>query len=137
MKKQTIIPKILLHATAALIAIAAASPATAAGTLVAFGDFDNDGLVDMAVVTSSTTITVNLTNPDGSYTVSAILTVPKTQKITYIDAYDRDGDGDLDVSAVCPAGATWSYTHTWLGNGDGTFGSRTTVKWWRRFADGF
>ena len=97
--------------------------------LVAFGDFDHDGLVDMAVVTSPTTITVSLANPDGSYTVSAILTVPKRQHITFLSVVDRDGDGDLDVDVTCPASGTWYYTHTWLGNGDGTFGSRTTDKW--------
>jgi len=129
MKKQTPITRILGHAIAAVIAIAGASPAKAADILVAFGDFDHDGLVDMAVVTSPTTITVSLANPDGSYTVSAILTVPNRQHITFLSVVDRDGEGDLDVDVTCPANGTWYYTHTWLGNGDGTFGSRTTDKW--------
>jgi hypothetical protein len=128
MKKHISIIK-LFQATAAVIAIAAASPARAAGTLVAYGDFNHDGLVDMAAVTSPTTITVSLANPFGIYTVSAILTVPKKPLIAYLGFGDRDGDGDLDLYASCPAGGTWTYTHLWSGNGDGTFGSRTTDKW--------
>ena len=129
MKKQTTIPKILIHATAAVIAIAVAAPARAAGTLVAFGDFNNDGLVDMAAVTSSTTITVSLANLYGGYTVSAILSAPKNQNIAHILVTDGDGDCKPDLYANCPANGGWVYTSIWLGNGDGTFGSRTTDKW--------
>lgn len=129
MKKQIPIPKIFLHTAAAVIAIAVASPARAAGALVAFGDFNNDGLVDMAVVTSSTTVTVSLANLYGGYTVSAILSVPINQKITDISVTDYDGDGKLDLYANCPASGGWVYTHMWLGNGYGTFGSRMTDKW--------
>ena len=129
MKKQTTITKILIHAFAAGIAIAVALPASAAGTLVAFGDFNNDGLVDMAAVTSSTTVTVSLANLYGGYTVSAILSAPKNQIITDIGVNDRDGDGNLDLYANCPVGGGWVYTHMWSGNGYGTFGFRTTVKW--------
>jgi len=109
--------------------MAIAAPLSAAGLLVAFGDFDHDGLVDVAEVTSPRTITVSLANPDGSYSVSAILSAPKNQQITYVDVVDRDGDGDLDVYANSPASGTWTYTHLWLGNGDGTFSSRATDKW--------
>jgi hypothetical protein len=138
MKTQTPIPKIFIHATAAMIAIAAASPLQAADPLVAFGYIDNDDLVDMAIVTSPTTITVYLANPDGSYTVSAILSAPKTQQISNIGLYDRDGDGDLDLYATSPAGGTSWYSYTWLGNGDGTFGPRTTEKWsWPKGRRGF
>jgi len=129
MKNQTPIAKTLIHATAAVIAIAVASPLQAAGALVAFADFDHDGIVDMAAVTSPTTITVSLANPDGSYTVCAILSAPKNQQIIDVGLVDRDGDGDLDVYANSPASGSWYYTHLWLGNGDGTFGSRKTDKW--------
>ena len=129
MKKHFPSIKTLLHAAAAVVAIAVASPARAAGTLVAYGDFNNDGLVDMATVTGSTTVTVSLANPDGSYTVSAILSAPKNQKISDIVVNDHNGDGKLDLYANCPAGGGLVYTHLWLGNGNGTFGSRTTTKW--------
>ena len=127
MKKQIPIIKTLIHAAVVLIASAVASSASAA--TVAFGDFNNDLLMDVAAITSPTTVTVSLANPDGSYTVSAILSAPKNRQITDVGLYDRDGDGDLDVYASSPASGGWFYIHMWSGNGDGTFGSRTTVKW--------
>jgi VCBS repeat protein len=101
---------------------------------VAYADFNNDGLLDMAAVTNSTTITVSLANPDGSYTVSAILTAPKSQSIGGVNVGDYNGDGNLDISSG-GAAANHFYTHTWLGNGDGTFDARNTqrssnLRWW-------
>ena len=94
---------------------------------VAYGDFNHDGLMDMAAVTSPTTITVSLANPDGSYTVSATLTAPKNLPIGGVNVGDYNGDGKLDISS---GGITNSrfYSHTWLGNGDGTFGDRDTQR---------
>ena len=127
MKKQIPIIKTLLHAAVVLTATSIVSSAQAA--TVAYGDFDHDGLMDVAAITSPTTATISLANPDGSYTVSAILTAPRRQPITDIVLVDRDGDGDLDVNANGAAGGGWFYTHMWSGNGDGSFGSRTTGKW--------
>lgn len=94
---------------------------------VAYGDFNKDGLVDVAAVTSRTTIVVSLANPDGSYTVSATLTAPKNLPIGGVDVRDVNGDGNLDVSA---GGFDHDrfYSNVWLGNGDGTFGARDTQK---------
>ena len=127
MKKQIPVIKILIHVAVAMIATAVASPSRAA--TVAFGDFNNDGLMDVAAITSPTTVTISLANPDGSYTVSAILSTPKNQQITDVGVNDRNSDGHLDVYANTPASGGWFYTHMWSGNGDGTFGSRTTAKW--------
>ena len=65
---------------------------------VAEADFNNDGRLDKAVVTSPTTITVSLKNPDGSYTVSAILTAPKSQPIADVYVCDSNDDGKLDIA---------------------------------------
>ena len=94
---------------------------------VAYGDFNKDGRMDMAAVTSPTTITVSLANPDGSFTVSATLTAPNGQPIGGVYVGDYNGDGKLDISS---GGITNSgfYSHTWLGNGDGTFGARDTQR---------
>ena len=104
---------------------------------VACADFNHDGLVDVAAVTSPTTITVSLANRDGSYTVSATLTAPKTLPVGGVNLGDYNADGNLDISA---GGLTNNYnrfySHIWLGNGDGTFGDRDTQKanpipkWW-------
>ena len=127
MKKQIPIIKTLIHSAVAVIATAVVSSAGAA--TVAFGDFNNDGLMDMAAVTSSTTVTVYLANPDGSYTASAILSAPRNKTITFVQVFDVNGDGALDVIANGPASGGW-YTYYYLfGNGDGTFGSMVT----RRF----
>lgn len=96
---------------------------------VAYGDFNNDGRIDMAAITAPTTVTVSLANPDGSYTVSAILSAPKNEQLAYVGMGDRDSDGDLDLYASSPGGGGWIYTHMWSNNGDGTFGSGTTAKW--------
>ena len=91
-------------------------------------DFNNDLRPDKVEITSATTITVSLANPDGSYTVSAILSAPKNRTITYIDVHDYNGDGNLDIYALSPGGSG-GYTLKWLSNGDGTFGSGTTEKY--------
>src|SRR5438094_7481244 len=80
---------------------------------VAYGDFNNDGRVDMAVVTNPTTITVSLLNANGSYTVSATLTAPKNLPITGINVDDYNHDGKLDISAGGLANNRF-YSHTWL-----------------------
>jgi hypothetical protein len=126
MKKQITILKTLIQAAVVLVATAVASPAAAA--IEAYGDINNDGLMDVAVLTSPTTVTVYLANPDGSYTVSAMLSVPKSQHFANFGFLDLDGDGDLDVSATGVAGGGQFYWHTWSGNGDGTFSSRSTYK---------
>jgi hypothetical protein len=128
MKTPIHIKKTLIHAAIVLITNAVASTSRADG-LTASGDFDNDGLVDIAEVTSSTTVTVYLVNPDGSYTVSAILSAPKNKKITYVQVFDFNGDGALDVIANGPVSGGWYTSYILLGNGDGTFGSMITRRW--------
>jgi hypothetical protein len=95
---------------------------------VAYADFNKDGLMDMAALTNPTTITVSLANPDGSYTVSDTLSLPKSQPTNGVNVGDYDYDGDLDIGASSfSKTGTW-YTHVWLGNGDGSFGHRDSHK---------
>ena len=95
---------------------------------VAYGDFNNDGLVDVAAITDPTTVTVSLADPDGSYTVSATLTVPTKQPAQAVYLYDYDGDGNLDTNVSGQASGNKAYSHRWLGNGDGTFDPLTTFE---------
>ena len=127
MKKQIPIIKTLIHSAVVLFATAVVSSAGAA--TVAYGDFNNDGFMDVAAITSPTTVTVSLANPGGSYTVSAILSAPRNKTITSVQVFDFNGDGALDVIANGPASGGWVTSYIWLGNGGGTFGSMTTNRW--------
>ena len=99
---------------------------------VAYADFNKDGLMDMAAVTGPKAITVSLAKLDGTYTVSAILTVSKNQSLSSVDVGDYNHDGNLDIYAGSPAGGDWLYANSWLGNGDGTFGPVTTTRWFHK-----
>lgn len=96
-------------------------------------NFNNDAYMDKAEVTSPTTITVSLGSADG-YVVSAILTAPKSLPIGGFSVGDYNGDDNLDISSG-GLQANHLYSHTWLGNGDGTFDARDTrrsgnLRWW-------
>ena len=95
---------------------------------VAEADFNNDGRVDKAVVTSPTTVTVSLRNEDGSYTVSAVLTAPKSQPITDVYAWNINDDGKMDIIASGSKNSGF-YSLSWVNNGDGTFSYVEPFKW--------
>jgi len=95
---------------------------------VAEADFNNDGRLDKAVVTSPTTITVSLRNVDGSYTVSAVLTAPKSQPITDVDARHINDDGKMDIIASGSKNSG-NYSLMWVNKGDGTFSYVEPFRW--------
>jgi hypothetical protein len=96
---------------------------------VAYGDLNHDGRDDVAAITGSRTVTVSLANSNGvGYTVSAILTAKSGQSLQHVQISDVDADGDNDVNAS-GSNSTWIYGSTWLGNGDGTFGSPDSGRW--------
>ncbi len=84
---------------------------------VTTGDFNGDGILDLAFADSgSTALTVLLGNGDGTFTQKA--GQPDAgQATTFITSADLNGDGKLDLVLVNSANAVLIY----LGNGDGTF----------------
>ncbi len=62
------------------------------------GDFNDDGLLDLAVMTfNEHNVRIHRQNPDGSFTQVADITLAGIHE--GMDIGDLDGDGDLDVAA--------------------------------------
>ncbi|HXG09369.1 MAG TPA: VCBS repeat-containing protein [Gemmataceae bacterium] len=110
------------------------SPGGGQGLKVA--DFNRDGRADVLVISGSYFVTVSLGREDGTFQQSATLRASKGDLFD-VRATDVNGDGILDVvakafqrdpRAIGLFGIPGTeYTSTWLGNGDGTFGPRTTT----------
>jgi len=86
--------------------------------LVALGDFNRDGVGDSAVITSSG-ITVNLYNADGTTLSSAFYPVPGIGPSLL--AADFNGDGFADLAATETDASGQGNVVVLLGKGDGTF----------------
>ncbi len=83
---------------------------------VAMGDFNGDGILDLAYVDSTLgSLVVQLGNGNGTFAQQSGQSVPAEN--ANISAIDINGDGILDL-AVVYAGDRLS---VYLGNGDGTF----------------
>lgn len=90
------------------------------------GDWNNDGIADLAVLDGTGAMTSLLGKGDGTFTVAQTLA-----SNTYVNnaerfvAGDFNGDGNLDLLFAESYSA--GYFHTLLGNGDGTFTAAPTV----------
>ncbi|HEY6339285.1 MAG TPA: FG-GAP-like repeat-containing protein [Candidatus Sulfotelmatobacter sp.] len=95
----------------------------------AVGDFNGDGLLDVAAwATNSSGVTevvILLGNGTGSFTYSNTFTAPSSNSFnpgpSSIVAADVNGDGKLDLVALTP----YNGVYIFLGNGDGTFQTPT------------
>jgi FG-GAP-like repeat len=85
------------------------------------GDFNNDGIVDLAVAMGSRAF-ILLGNGDGTYQ-SAIPSYGPSGTITGIYVADANADGKLDLIVTGSKSTTTSFVATMLGNGNGTLQS--------------
>jgi subtilase family serine protease len=100
------------------------SPAAGNGpNSVAIGDFNGDGVPDLAVANwYGTTVTILLGNGDGTFTAAA--TSPEIPSPTSVTVGDFNGDGKADLAVTC---GNFNFVEIFLGNGDGTFTPKTTI----------
>jgi hypothetical protein len=96
-----------------------AYPTGADSRAVATGDFNGDGILDLATAnfgTSTSTISILLGNGDGTFQTH--VDYPNGQGLDLLTIADINGDGALDLAVANPLANTVSVL---LGNGDGTF----------------
>lgn len=92
-----------------------AAPSGTVGAAVVVGDFNGDGIPDLASALGNS-VAVLLGNGDGTFTAKNGQPVSTQTNVSLIAA-DFNGDGKLDLATVDSANTV----SIWLGNGDGTF----------------
>ena len=93
-----------------------------AGTTVAVGDLDNDGLQDLVVVDASGNVNVIFSHADGSFDLT-IYAPGDLGTPTSVVVADVNGDGWPDV-IITDGDDAATGVHVLLNNGDGTLGPK-------------
>jgi hypothetical protein len=94
---------------------------------VAVGDFNGDGLPDLAVASTSGSglgaVSILLSNGDGSFQAPTSYTIGLASGVESLAVGDFTGDGNLDLAV---ANETSNSVSVLLGNGDGAFQAART-----------
>jgi uncharacterized repeat protein (TIGR01451 family) len=85
-------------------------------SFIAAGDFNGDGILDVAYTDASGAVDVFIGNGDGSF--KAYVSYPSGSNPLQVALADMNGDGKLDIIS---ANSTSNAISILLGNGDGTF----------------
>jgi len=95
----------------------------AGASVITTADFNNDGILDIMIVTGAGPTAILLGNPDGTFqtptNVTTIAAGCGSGATFAVDDFNRDGNTDLAFCAIATNGAGRMYVM--LGNGDGTF----------------
>ncbi|MEO0650707.1 MAG: VCBS repeat-containing protein [Planctomycetota bacterium] len=90
------------------------------------GDVDGDQRAEVAILTASAALSFDV-QPDASLVQAAIVNVQTPGIGVAVELVDLNGDGNLDLGAVCGLSSGPSVACIALGAGDGTFAAIQTV----------
>jgi len=86
------------------------------------GDFNRDGIPDLAVAnTGTSTVSILLGSSKGTFAAGTVLQIGAAPGPIAVGDFNRDGN--IDLAVIVPTNATVSI---FFGNGDGTFTAGTT-----------
>jgi hypothetical protein len=87
---------------------------------IAIGDFNQDGMLDLAVSNSGDgTVSILLGNGDGTFQSQQIVPLPASVRPYWLVSADLRNSGTLDL--VVPDSGASNQVYVLLGNGDGSF----------------